>query len=142
MNTKIIKPIIVISITTALTLMSIIPVLNNEARAYHRHGHSHGHCGGGGSGGAFIGGMIVGHVVSGAVQRDKEQTAAMNEMAYGQPRNTTVYVQQPATTQSDYAPAGQQSAEERINQLDKLAANGYITPAEYKAKKQAIINGL
>ena len=140
MNIKIKKLIIVISITTALSLMSIIPGFKSEVQARHRHG-GHGHCGGG-NGGAFVTGMIVGHVVSGAVERDKEQTAAMNEMAYGQPRSTTVYVEQPATTQIVSAPAAQQSAEERINQLDKLAANGFITPAEYRAKKQAIIDGL
>ncbi len=131
MNTKIKKLIIVISITTALTFTATsIPGFKNEARASH-------------GGAAFLGGMLAGHLVSGAVQRDKEQTAAMNEMAYGQPKSSTVYVQQqPATTQSAPAPAAQPSAEERMNQLDKLAANGYITPAEYKAKKQAIIDGL
>jgi hypothetical protein len=30
----------------------------------------------------------------------------------------------------------------RIQQLDKLAAGGYITPEEYKAKKQSILSGL
>jgi hypothetical protein len=131
MSTKIKKLIIVISITTALTFMATIPVLKNEARGDHNHG-----------GAAFLGGMLAGHLVSGAVERDKEKTAAMNDMAYGQPRSSTVYVQQPATTQSAYAPAAQQSVEERMNQLDKLAANGYITPAEYNAKKQAIIDSL
>jgi len=63
--------------------------------------------------------MIAGHVIGGAIRRDKEQTAAMNEMAYGQPKSSTVYVQQqPAATQSAPAPAAQPSAEERINQLD------------------------
>ena len=130
MNAKMKKLIIVISITTALTFTATsIPGFKREARASH-------------GGAAFVGGMIAGHIVGGAVRRSKEQTAAMNEMAYGQPKSSTVYVQQPATTQSAPAPAAQPSAEERINQLDKLAANGYITPAEYKAKKQAIIDGL
>ena len=131
MNTKIKKLIIVISITTVLTFTATsIPGFKREARASH-------------GGAAFVGGMIAGHVIGGAIRRDKEQTAAMNEMAYGQPKSSTVYVQQqPATTQSAPAPAAQPSAEERMNQLDKLAANGYITPAEYKAKKQAIIDGL
>ena len=130
MNTKIKKIIIVISVTTSLTFTATsFPGFKNEARADH-------------GGAAFVGGMLAGHVIGGAIRRDKEQTAAMNEMAYGQPKTNTVYVQQPATTQSAPAPAAQPSAEQRINQLDKLAANGYITPAEYKAKKQAIINGL
>jgi hypothetical protein len=32
--------------------------------------------------------------------------------------------------------------EQRIAQLDKLAAGGYITPEEYKAKKQSILDSL
>jgi hypothetical protein len=128
MNAKMKKLIIFISISIALTFTVSIPGFKNEVRA--------------GSGGAFVGGMLAGHIVSGAVQRSKARTAAQEEMAYGQPRSSTVYVQQPATTQSAPAPAAQPSAEERLNQLDKLAANGYITPAEYKAKKQAIIDGL
>jgi hypothetical protein len=128
MNAKMKKLIIFISISIALTFTVSIPGFKNEVRA--------------GSGGAFVGGMLAGHIVSGAVQRSKARTAAQEEMAYGQPRSSTVYVQQPATTQSAPAPAAQPTAEERLNQLDKLAANGYITPAEYKAKKQAIINGL
>ncbi|NOQ46206.1 MAG: hypothetical protein GQ559_05975, partial [Desulfobulbaceae bacterium] len=35
-----------------------------------------------------------------------------------------------------------QTAKQRLNQLDKLAAGGYITPAEYKAKKKAIIDSM
>jgi hypothetical protein len=126
MNTKIKKLIIVISITTALTFTATsFPGFKSEARAGHDH-----------EGAAFLGGMLAGHVVGGAIRRSKEQTAAMNEMAYGQQGGGAAYAQPQA------APAAQPSAEERINQLDKLAANGYITPAEYKAKKQAIINGL
>ena len=34
------------------------------------------------------------------------------------------------------------TSEQKINQLNKLAAGGYITPEEYKAKKQAILNSL
>jgi hypothetical protein len=34
------------------------------------------------------------------------------------------------------------SAEERIKQLDKLAAGGYITPEEYKEKKKKILAGM
>jgi hypothetical protein len=42
------------------------------------------------------------------------------------------------------APAASSSMtpEQRIQQLDKLAAGGYITPAEYKAKKKAILDSL
>ena len=123
MNSKIRKLIIVVSITTALTFTATsFPGFKSEVRAGHNHG-----------GATFLGGMLAGHLVTGAVQRSKQRTEDMNQMAYGQ---------QATYAQPQAAPAAQPSAESRINQLDKLAANGYITPAEYKTKKQAIINGL
>jgi hypothetical protein len=92
-------------------------------------------------GAAFIGGVLAGHVVSGAVHRSKVRTAAEVQQA-SQP--TVVYQQAPATTHTQAAPAtsGKGSAEQRIQQLDKLAAGGYITPEEYKAKKKAILDSL
>jgi hypothetical protein len=39
------------------------------------------------------------------------------------------------------APA-QSSPTQKIQELDKLAAGGYITPEEYKAKKKAILDSL
>ena len=35
-----------------------------------------------------------------------------------------------------------QSVEQRLAQLDKLAAGGYITPEEYKTKKQQILDSM
>jgi len=32
--------------------------------------------------------------------------------------------------------------EQKLDQLDKLAAGGYITPAEYKARRQAILDSV
>ena len=79
------------------------------------------------NGAAFLGGMVAGHVIGGAVRRDKAKTQAAEYQAYGQPHTTA---------------AAKPSAESRIKQLDKLAAGGYITPAEYKAKKKAIVDSL
>lgn len=90
-------------------------------------------------GGAFIGGLLAGHVVTGAVARSKRRTQAEEYQAYAQPQ--PVYQQQAAPAPSA-APAAQPSAEQRIQQLDKLAAGGYITPEEFKAKKQSILNSL
>jgi membrane protease subunit (stomatin/prohibitin family) len=75
--------------------------------------------------GAFVGGIMAGRVMNNMNRR----TQAEEYQAYHQ---------QPVP---QTAPASQ-SAESRIAQLDKLAAGGYITPAEYKAKKQAILDGL
>ena len=89
-------------------------------------------------GGAFIGGALAGHVVSGAVNRSERRTKAEEQQAYAQ--SQPVYQQ--AAPAPSAAPAAQQSVEQRIQQLDKLAAGGYITPEEYKAKKQSILSGL
>ncbi len=82
--------------------------------------------------GAFIGGMFASRVMTNMHQRtvaEQQQAAAAQQQASSSQRQ----VQQ--------APAAQ-SPEQRIAQLDKLAAGGYITPAEYKAKKQSIIDSM
>lgn len=88
-----------------------------------------------GGAGAFFGGMMVGHIVGGAIRRDKERTAATTDMAYGTRTATTTYVQQPA-----YTPP--LTAEQRLHQLDKLAAAGYITKEEYRTRRQAILSSM
>jgi len=82
-----------------------------------------------GNAGAFIGGMLTAKVVNNMSRRtEAEEQQAANSSRQAAPA--------PAP-----APAAQ-SPEQRIAQLDKLAAGGYITPAEYKAKKKAIIDGM
>ena len=98
----------------------------------------HGH-----KGTAFLGGMVAGHVLGGFVRRDKERTRAMKRMereGYDQPRRT-VYQAAPAPAPAP-APAAKPTVQQRLQELDKLAAGGYITPEEYKAKKKAIIDGI
>jgi len=113
----------------AFIITPIIPGLPTVARA--------------GDGAAFLGGMVAGHIVGGAVRRSKIQTAAAVKAANNEPKTQTVYVQQPATTTATQtAPAAKSSTEDRLKQLDKLAAGGYITPEEYKAKKKAILDDL
>jgi hypothetical protein len=115
MNTtsKYLNRVAVVLAVTGLCLTAA-PGFTTEARAH--------------SGAAFLGGMLAGHVVTGAVSRDKQRTQAAEYQAYSQPRS---------------APAAQSSTpEQKIDQLNKLAAGGYITPAEYKAKKQAILNSM
>ena len=86
-------------------------------------------------GAAFLGGMVAGHVVGGFVRRDRMRTAAEVHQAYGQPQT----VQQAAPAP---APAAKPTAQQRLDQLNKLAAGGYITPQEYKAKKKAILDSM
>jgi hypothetical protein len=89
-------------------------------------------------GAAFLGGMVAGHIIGGAVRRDRIRTAAAVEMA-NQPR--TVQQAAPAPAPAP-APAAKPTAQQRLDQLDKLAAGGYITPEEYKAKKKAILDSM
>ena len=78
-----------------------------------------------GKGGAFVGGMLAGHITTRLVDNSNRQTRAAEQRAYSQPRSS-----------------GGASAEERLDRLDRLAANGTITQQEYKQRRQAIINGL
>jgi hypothetical protein len=73
------------------------------------------------------------------VRRSRIRTAAEVHQAYGQPR--TVYQAAPAPAPAP-APAAKPTVEQRLKELDKLAAGGYITPEEYKAKKKAILDSL
>lgn len=116
----------VVVVLVAITVcFPIVPGFKTEARA--------------GGGAAFLGGMVAGHVIGGAVRRSRIRTAAAVEAA-SQPRTQTVYVQEPASTTS--AKSAHMTTEQKLKQLDKLAAGGYITPAEYKAKKKAILDGM
>ena len=77
--------------------------------------------------GAFIGGVFATKVMTNMHDRteaEQQQAAA---------------AQQQAARAVQSAPA-QKSTQQRLDELDKLAAGGYITPEEYKKKKQAIID--
>ena len=92
------------------------------------------------SGTSFLGGMAAGHMVGRIGYNMRARTRAAEYAAYARPRAdapTVVYHQAPAAVP---APAAQMTPEQKLNQLDKLAAGGYITPAEYKAKRQAILD--
>ena len=83
-----------------------------------------------GNAGAFLGGMLTSRVLTNM----SERTQAEQYQAYSQPQTVVVH-------DSGGSSSGG-SAESRIKQLDKLAAGGYITPAEYKQKKQSIIDSM
>lgn len=88
--------------------------------------------------GAFIGGVLATKVVGNMRDRteaEQQQAAAQQQQAY-------VATRQAQTQAAAPAPAAQPSAQQRLQELDKLAAGGYITPEQYKAKKQAIIDSM
>ena len=82
-----------------------------------------------GHAGAFLGGIAVARIG----QNMRDRTDAEQDQAY--------YSQQQAyAAQSNASNAS--SPEERIKQLDRLLAGGYISQQEYNAKKQEILNSL
>jgi hypothetical protein len=81
--------------------------------------------------GAFVGGMLAGKVLRNMDQR----TQAEQQQAY--------YAQQQAQrVQQAPPPPAQKTTQQKLDELDKLAAGGYITPDEYKAKKQQILDSM
>ena len=79
--------------------------------------------------GAFIGGVFATKLMTNMHDRTEaeQQQAAAAQYQAARPVQS--------------APA-QKSPQQRIAELDKLAAGGYITPEEYKKKKQAIIDSM
>ena len=104
----------VVILVAMLIAFPIVPGLMTEARA--------------GNAGAFVGGMVAAHVIGGAVRRDQVRTAAAVETANN-------------SRQAAPAAAAPQTQQQKLDQLDKLAAGGYVTPAEYKSRKKAIVDG-
>ena len=88
-------------------------------------------------GAAFLGGMVAGHVLGGFVRRDRMRTAAEVDRPINRARSN-----RPPRPLRPLRPAAKPTAQQRIQELDKLAAGGYITPQEYKAKKKAILDSL
>jgi hypothetical protein len=80
--------------------------------------------------GAFLGGMVTSRVLNNMSRR----TQAEEYQAYSAPRAQPVQQAAPASSG--------QSTQQKLDELDKLAAGGYITPAEYKAKKKAILDSM
>jgi hypothetical protein len=95
----------------------------------------------------FMGGMMAGRVLTQRQQQQREQTQAMQEAARGSGGYGAGYGGGYGYGPPHPAPAPQPSApkpspEQQLQQLDKLAAGGYITPQEYKERRQAILNGM
>ena len=79
------------------------------------------------------GGLLAGHMLTRARMRREAAVYSAGEM-----QGASVAAPRPAAA----APSATTTLEQKLNELNKLAAGGYITPAEYKAKKQAILNSL
>ena len=86
--------------------------------------------------GAFVGGVAAARIVSNV----REQNEYSQQSAYYAQQSAQAAQQQVAVAQSQAS--SQPSAESRLDQLNKLAEGGYITPAEYKQKKQEVLNSM
>ena len=86
--------------------------------------------------GAFVGGMLTSRVSGNMRQRTE---AEQQQAYYAQQQAQQQQVQQaPAAA----PPPAQKTTQQKLDELDKLAAGGYITPEEYKAKKQQILDSI
>ena len=83
-----------------------------------------------GHAGAFLGGIAVARI--GQNMRDRNDYA--EDQAY--------YSQQQYNAQVQANNSRASSPEEKISKLDSLLKGGYITQAEYNAKKKDILNNL
>ena len=75
--------------------------------------------------GWFVGGMVTSRVLN-----NMERNTQANE--------AQAYRSQPQPVQQA-APAPRPTTEQQLQELDRLAAGGYITPEEYKSRRQAIL---
>ena len=97
----------------------------------------------GGHGGAWaIGGLLAGHLFTDMSNQRRQQTQALQSMAYGG-QSGGGYGGGSGRGAPRAAPAAtSMTPEQKLQQLDALAAGGYITPQEYKERRQAILNSL
>ena len=85
-------------------------------------------------GGAFIGGMVAGRVI----RNMNDRTEAEQDQAYYAQQQAEAAQRQPVQQAAPAAP--EESIEQRLARLDKLAEGGYITPEEYQRKRTAILD--
>jgi hypothetical protein len=93
----------------------------------------------------LLGGLVGGYGLSSAINKfsgSEEHKSAPPPPTYAQPAPT--YVQTVPNTVTPAGSAGSTAAriEQQLNVLDDLAAKGYVTPSEYKERRQALLNQL
>ena len=76
--------------------------------------------------GWFLGGMVTTKVLSNAERRTQAQEAQ-------------AYRPAPQPVQQVQAQPARPSKEGKLQDLDRLAAGGYITPQEYKERRKAVL---
>lgn len=79
------------------------------------------------------GGLLAGHMLTRMHMRREAAVYSAGEL-----QGASAVASAPAAP----AHSATTTLEQKLSELNKLAAGGYITPAEYKAKKQALLNSL
>ena len=87
--------------------------------------------------GAFLGGIAVARIG----QNVRDRNDYEEDQAYYAQQQAQA-AQQQANAAQQQAASQPQTAEDKIAQLDKLAAGGYISKEEYKSRKQAILDNM
>ena len=80
--------------------------------------------------GGFIGGLLTAKVLSNMERRTQAQEAQASQPQPVRQAPQQAPQQAPATL----------TPQQQLQQLDQLAAGGYVTPDEYKARKKAIMD--
>lgn len=87
----------------------------------------------------LVGGLAGGYGLSYLMNREKEQKPSTP--TYAAPAYVAPAYAMPAAPPPSAASTAS-SIEHQLNVLDDLAAKGYITPDEYKTRRQALLNQL
>ena len=88
-----------------------------------------------GSTGAFVGGMLTSRVL----RNMSDRTKAEQQQAYYAQQEAQAAQQQ---AQAPAPPPAGKTTQQKLDELDALAAGGYITPEEYKTRREAILNAM
>jgi hypothetical protein len=93
----------------------------------------------------LLGGLVGGYGLSTVMQKHSESEARQSAPpppTYAQPAPTYVQPVPNAVVPASSAGATASRIEQQLNVLDDLAAKGYVTPSEYKERRQALLNQL
>ena len=88
----------------------------------------------------LVGGLVGGYGLSYMMNRERQEKPSAP--AYAAPTYVAPAYVAPAAAPPPSASSTAAGIEHQLNVLDDLAAKGYITPDEYKTRRQALLNQL
>jgi len=90
--------------------------------------------------GWFLGGVLatkLAGAIKQSVEADKQQAQAAQQQAHAAQQQANAMRMAPPPR-----PPQAKTPQQKLSELDALAAGGYITPEEYKARRKAILDSL